>query len=564
MHASRTFSRHARILIRARSLATATPNIPRASPDQIFVSGRATKAGSSIASEDDWQAAILAANKAREIEEDEGDSGPGDATLFASNRVGQIPLPTNLTRSVNDVLRGAHGPHIRTTALRFYESLDLEKPSKIPMPLSKDFTSIEADAYLAGLMPQLYASVHIVLLELRKRLGKDWEPKTVLDCGVGPGTAALAFHEVFFETNPHRQSVRPQLTVIEPNYELRSRTETIWKKYCKKPVEDDDENRDHASVQDPPIYQIFHKMGATGQKYDLILAPYSLSDFHGRPSDRDALARDIWSRLNPGGILLLLERGNPLGFEKIAQARYLLLNKSQPASQSSSGKDDTESTVSGHVIAPCPGDGQCPMYAQGHQPNRKQWCHFSQRLQRPDYLQLTRHSKFNIEDVNYSYVLLRKGVPRPTQTQADDSFQNEHLSRMEDTAGQSETSDSWKNGIVSASYSWPRIVLPPLKRHKHVLMDVCSLPPHPSSTSSTITDDHATRLPNSPVLQRHLIPKSQGVKEYKFARKSHWGDLMPFLGKTVLAKSGGVNVNQISAGRGTRSKNNKKRKEVQE
>lgn len=529
--------------IAARTLATAAPPPPRASPDQIFLTGRkASKVGSSIASEDDWLAAVQAAEKATDRENDEGISGPGDASLFAVNRVGQIPLPASLTRPVSSVLGEAHGPHIRSTALRFYESLNLEKPSKIPMPLSKDFTSIEADAYLAGLMPQLYASVHIVLLELRKRLGRDWQPNSVLDCGVGPGTAALAFNEVFFETNPHPLTQRPLTTIIEPNYELRRRTETIWKDYSRRPEPESAEMPDRSSTEDPPKYQIFPKMGATGQKYDLILAPHYLSDFHGRPSDRDYLSRDLWSRLNTGGVLLILERGNPLGFEKVAHARQLLLSKKvNPPGPSSS--------LAGHVIAPCPGDGQCPLYAHGHQPARRQWCHFSQRLQRPDYLQLTRHSKFNVEDVNYSYVLLRKGMARPSS--ASDELKSE---AMEDSETDSEQ-QPWKGGIVSASYRWSRIILPPLKRHKHVLIDVCSAAP---LASSQPRDDPSVQRSEGPILERHIVPKSQGTEVYKFARRSHWGDLVPFEGKTVRAKAGPVDVNKNATGRAERKVHKKR------
>lgn len=533
----------------SRLLATTTATPPRASPDQIFLSDKAAKAGSSIATEDDWIAAVRALEESQNREVDPGISGPGDASLFARNRVGQIGLPTKLTRTVNSILEQAHGPHIRSTALRFYESLNPEKPSKIPMPLSKDFSSIEADAYLAGLMPQLFISVNIVLLELRKRLGRDWNPKTVLDCGIGPGTAALAFNEVYYETNPHASPERPQITIIEPNRELRKRAETIWTQYQSA---HDVASKESSTTEDSLKFRIFHKMGDTGHKYDLVLAPHNLTDFHGRPSDRDLITRDLWSRLNPGGVILLLERGNPLGFEKIAHARQILLYKHTTSSNSNNHTPSLKSQSHGHVIAPCPGDGKCPLYSHGHQPARRQWCHFSQRLQRPDYLQLTRHSKYNIEDVNYSYVLLRKGMSRPVASTAQKDEVAEPKKQEEEEVSTDELAE-WKGGIVTESYRWPRIILPPLKRHKHVLIDVCS--PAANDSDKGTSDD--------PILQRHVIPKSQGIEEYKFARRSHWGDLVPFDGKTILGKEGHVDVNKMPSGRGDKSKNHKSKRLIE-
>lgn len=93
----------------------------------------------------------------------------------------------------------------------------------------------------------------------------------------------------------------------------------------------------------------------------------------------------------------------------------------------------------------------------------------------------TKHSKVNVEDAKYSYVILRKG-PRPT-------------------AKASEQED-----LETEAYDWPRLITPPLKKNKHVVMDVCA----PSGE-----------------IQRMIIPKSQGNIPYRDARKSAWGDLFP-------------------------------------
>merc|ERR1711964_672446 len=104
-----------------------------------------------------------------------------------------------------------------------------------------------------------------------------------------------------------------------------------------------------------------------------------------------------------------------------------------------------------HIIAPCPHDKACPMH------KTKQFCRFSQKVQRPAFLRKTKHSSNNEESSSYSYFVLRRGQ-RP-----------------------------------SLDEQWPRLVLPPLKRGGHVIMDAC----HPSGN-----------------LERCTVAKSAGKQEY--------------------------------------------------
>ena len=53
---------------------------------------------------------------------------------------------------------------------------------------------------------------------------------------------------------------------------------------------------------------------------------------------------------------------------------------------------------------------------------------------------------------------------------------------------------------------WPRLVLPPLKRGGHVLLDACC----PTTN-----------------IERFTVAKSMGKQEYYDARKSRWGDAFP-------------------------------------
>lgn len=95
----------------------------------------------------------------------------------------------------------------------------------------------------------------------------------------------------------------------------------------------------------------------------------------------------------------------------------------------------------------------------------------------------------NHEDSRYSFVVFRKG-------------------RRQLSSNGAESTDLESN-------NWPRIIGAPMKRTKHVILDLC----HSSGD-----------------LQRIVVSKSEGSLIYKDARKSHWGDLWPHKpkGKVVI------------------------------
>jgi Mitochondrial small ribosomal subunit Rsm22 len=202
-----------------------------------------------------------------------------------------------------------------------------------------------------------------------------------------------------------------------------------------------------------------------------------------------------------------------------------------------------------HIIAPCPHDGECPMYAsiphtddlikftprekrkderlkvfnrrmeakaavarekKGIQGagDRKWWCHFTQKLQDPQVFRLhgDRRGDDGTDLAKFSYVVLRKGVERPKE--------NEHCLRTEENPDIREELVLYGREMELAAYSWPRLVAPPLKNPKHVILDVCS----PLSV----------REPREPSLERFTITKAQGKQVYYDARKIKWGDLWAF------------------------------------
>jgi ribosomal protein RSM22 (predicted rRNA methylase) len=80
-------------------------------------------------------------------------------------------------------------------------------------------------------------------------------------------------------------------------------------------------------------------------------------------------------------------------------------------------------------------------------------------------------------DIKFSYIVIRRGK-RPTPSESD----------------------------LSKAHQSPRLVMPPLKRDKHVVIDYCT--------------PHGT-------LERTVVAKSHPKPLYQNARKSYWGDLWP-------------------------------------
>jgi ribosomal protein RSM22 (predicted rRNA methylase) len=243
------------------------------------------------------------------------------------------------------------------------------------------------------------------------------------------------------------------------------------------------------------------------------------------------MVQNLWSLLDPnGGVLLLIEKGLPRGFEAIAGARSLLLDSHISSPGSTAFENELQSTAKerftekedGMIIAPCTNHSKCPMYpVPGLSSGRKDFCHFGQRYIRPQYLQrVLGASVRNHEDVKYSYIAVRRGidarkgaVPILSGDEAtDQSFEGyEEYDLPEDREVGDESSNIKFNAL-----SLPRAILPPLKRRGHVTLDLCT----PSGK-----------------LERWTVPRSFSKGAYRDARKSKWGDLWALGAKTRVARS---------------------------
>jgi ribosomal protein RSM22 (predicted rRNA methylase) len=481
---------------------------------------------------------------------------PSPSTVFLPKETLVDPTALLLTRanhkhlaeSANRIFGGRGLPYSASTI-----PARLGKEQKpIPLdPSQSEMGNIEADVYMASVQPGTYASVMSAMVEVRRRLGTGWlehmlqnkKGGTILDAGSG-GVGVLAWHEMLQaewqrmheESGNTSQDAAPlgKATVLAASDTLRHRASKLLENTTFIPrlpetvTADDD-----ANTHQPRKF------------YDVIIAPHTLWPLRQEYLRKEQVEK-YWSLLNPkGGVLILIEKGLPRGFEVIASARSYLLKqhisspdaekKETPLdSQVSKPDEDTRFTEkeTGMIIAPCTNHSGCPMYqTSGVSVGRKDFCFFSQRYIRPPYLQHILNAKDkNHEDVQFSYIAVQRGrdqrlpqhdilgkgfVQGEASTTAAFEGHEWNLSSNPDPDLETDTPTLTSTADVNP-LTFPRLILPALKRRGHIIMDVCT----PAGT-----------------LERWTVPRSYSKQAYRDARKVRWGDLWALGAKTRIPRN---------------------------
>ncbi|OCK78322.1 hypothetical protein K432DRAFT_332241 [Lepidopterella palustris CBS 459.81] len=478
----------------------------------------------------------------------------------------------HLSETAHRVFGGTGLPHSTTTA----RASEGKEQKAIPLdPSQSEMGNIEGDAYMAAVMPGTYATVMSTIVEARRRLGTSWIEgllrkeggPLILDAGSG-GAGVLAWHEVLHAEwqRMHEASgaglFRPtplgRATVLTGSDALRHRASRLLENTTFLPrLPDTLPTGDQVNEQQPR------------KVYDIIIAPHTLWPLRQEFQRREQV-QQLWSRLNPsGGVLILLEKGLPRGFEIIAAARAHLLDKyiSSPGSaklateldkQPSDSMEDTRFTKkeTGMIVAPCTNHLSCPMYeTPGVSKGRKDFCYFSQRYIRPPYLQRLLEAKDrNHEDVQFSYIVVQRGRD---QRNPEHDILGKGVVQGEEAANAAFEGHEFIHEIAESDavqeagppplktdvnpLALPRLILPALKRRGHIILDVCT----PAGK-----------------LERWTVPRSFSKQAFRDARKARWGDLWALGAKTRIPKN--VRLGRPRDEVGKKAGNGKKRKEVVE
>jgi ribosomal protein RSM22 (predicted rRNA methylase) len=210
---------------------------------------------------------------------------------------------------------------------------------------------LTARAYLAARLPATYAAIRATL-DAVAEVRPDFAPRSLLDFGAGPGTVLWAARDCWPDLDA--------ATLIEASASMR--------KFGAEFAAANGAARVDWTVDVPP----------SGQS-DLVTLAYVLDELDA--PQRASLVRQLWSLT--GDTLLIVEPGTPAGWQRILDARALLLKQGA------------------QMVAPCPHVAACPLAAPD-------WCHFSRRVSRSRAHLQAKGAEVPWEDEKFSYLAVAR------------------------------------------------------------------------------------------------------------------------------------------------------------
>ncbi|KAL8708118.1 MAG: hypothetical protein Q9220_006972 [cf. Caloplaca sp. 1 TL-2023] len=496
------------------------------------------------------------------------DEGPRRHPLTSAGKWGPNPTTVQLPKDtlvdpIAAILSEASNKHLTEISLKLFGGKGLPNSTATPTPKIAEANlkqspialeasqtymgEMEANAYLAAIIPGAYTATLSCLVEVQNRLGSQWirgllrqegGPR-ILDAGAG-GAGVLAWREMlrneWESMHPEADMEKERIpfgksTVVTGSATLRQRSSMLLDNTTFLPrLPDYNPSVDHVSAE--------QGKGTSRKQYDVIIAPYTLWTFQ-EDHMRKAHIHNLWSLLNPdGGVLVVVEKGIPRGFELVAGAREVLLKYhiASPGDTKYENRVDEPSEgryrdkEKGMIIAPCTNHGKCPMYLfSGKSVGRSDYCHFSQRYIRPPFLQrIVGQNHRNHEDIRFSFVAVQRGIDQRQvhgiqqgQKAEDAAFAGYGHMVASQVSGEDQTGPSQDAKAVASDQlpinplSFPRIMYSPLKKRGHIIFDACT----PAGK-----------------LERWTVPRSYSKQAYADARKARWGDLWALGAKTRIPR----------------------------
>ncbi|ETO67343.1 hypothetical protein F444_15704 [Phytophthora nicotianae P1976] len=278
-----------------------------------------------------------------------------DIDQLSRNGLAQrVEMPTDLLERITSIVRSR--THSQLEMLRQKHVGDRRNTRQLPLDMSKTplgwtmdrsqqippfaYGPAETLAFLAFEMEATYACTHAVFTELQKRL-LDFNPKSVLDFGAGPGTASWVAKDFYDQS-------LDKYRVVEPSQSMVDAAEVLLEGFPGLSM--------RRSIAD-----LSRDIDA-GNKYDLIVVSYVFSDITN-DFERVATTSALWELLSENGCLVIVDRGSPWGSHHVRSARQFVLD---------SVAEDEDSKEGVRILAPCPHHDECPV-------GGSTWCHFVQR-----------------------------------------------------------------------------------------------------------------------------------------------------------------------------------------
>lgn len=269
-----------------------------------------------------------------------------------------MQLPIQLQNAIEELLEHVSRKELIQACEELSERYRLPKEKANSRYLTSE---AQRSAYIAARLPATYAAVFSVLSEVR-RLLPNLSPRSLLDLGAGPGTAMWAASELF----PGIQAY----TLMENDNAMMG----MGKRFAQK--------SEQTALQQANWQLVHLEQAKALPSHDLLILSYSIGELS--ESARNNLLSLCWEATQK--LLIIIEPGTPVGFERIRSLRSQLIAKG------------------GYLLAPCPHMGECPM-ANGN------WCHFSQRIERTSLHRQVKGASLGHEDEKFSYLVFSKEPP---------------------------------------------------------------------------------------------------------------------------------------------------------
>lgn len=548
-------------------------------------------------------------------------------TLWGRINQKRVLIPENLSQVIEKNILFQYEPkNLKQSLVEWYTTMNEKGIREIPT------TEISTDVSIAASFAQDYAVSYQVIDELVKRIGKENFEKniqSVLDVGIGPSTGMLALNDIMGdEWNPPRKDVfiatnfhmarKAKILLsrqVNENLPRSSEAETQEVELLNNVTKEGKEKKENAMVgkgeeakKDPKVDEeeeeeadddgepyvgrvktkalkiksiILDKLRPKDIKYDLILVSYQLlKSLENFPFEVDSRLEEYVKRLNPGGHLVLIERGTPIGAEVIARARQVILRPEKYENQvdkfprpfkssekKMSAKDELklarltpeekalamkdiepellenfdiveeeeelanlkalDEQIDLSVIAPCSHHGKCPLqffepevYLYGQIGKKLKFCNYTVDVQRPHYLlELKRGKKLATKWESSSRGSAHNSIKGGRGREGSNDFETASYSYL----------------MVVRSTEDPKILEE--ERQKKLLGEIIERPigyrtekreeyprilSQPSKKKGFVIMDVCA--PSGHVEKLH-VSKSVGKTEYHDARKANMGDL---------------------------------------
>jgi ribosomal protein RSM22 (predicted rRNA methylase) len=268
-----------------------------------------------------------------------------------------VELPAALRQAVERELDGVPLDELRRAA----DSLSRRYRDELRDGSLHLSGQLAVGAYLATRLPATYAAIRAAIDSAAAAL-PDFEPRSLLDIGAGPGTALWAASD--------RWPGLDRAALVEASAAAREVGARLAS-FAPLPV---------ASWIAADVASAFPDL----PRSDLVTIAYVLDEL--APATRATVVDHAWRATS--GVLLVVEPGTPAGWQRILAARSQLL------------------AAGARLAAPCPHRHPCPLVAPD-------WCHFARRVARSRLHRLAKSAEVPWEDEKFIYLAASPSNPEP-------------------------------------------------------------------------------------------------------------------------------------------------------